>query len=286
MELLNKFINTAWEPLTDYENNWEEYIEADPKGLFLRIKSIYESRWRIVERFAKRTTKRLEDIRKVLSLDLKKKKSDISEDMVENFLSNLDNHAGKFARDISDILGPDALRLSMYQLYGVSRTISVGGRFSVLKGLIARDLSLDNQLEEGEDFKYEQDLIVLTDSEIERCVNLYSRYFTRLEKIGELIRLVESQKTSRYKLVRTSKILLNTLKRLRKTVEAISRLDESHKAFAYEVLTTLGGWNAEPAGYYKSCNFVELAMAEDIDDRFREMLDFSDRRMANIHLIM
>jgi hypothetical protein len=83
---IHKFLAIYWSTLGTVEKQWQSATIHDLRTLEGLVGGYLNHRWGIIERFAKMTTRRLEDVRKVCDLDLSVKKASVSQEHLAAYM--------------------------------------------------------------------------------------------------------------------------------------------------------------------------------------------------------
>lgn len=103
-DFLAKYLSYLWKPMDLLQNNWAQWVmEKGFTALVQAITLIYTTRWQTLQKFAKVTTKRLQQVRKLVNDD-KLKKADITKERIELLINTRENKASSFASELVTML--------------------------------------------------------------------------------------------------------------------------------------------------------------------------------------
>jgi hypothetical protein len=102
-DLLSEIITTLWDPLDSYRGEWiKSLFTYGYAGTMKTLQSIINQRWEITQKFAKLTTKRLNQIRKLFDTKEKTKRETTTED-VWALIEHRNQSAEVFCAEIASI---------------------------------------------------------------------------------------------------------------------------------------------------------------------------------------
>jgi hypothetical protein len=109
-KVLNEPLTYIWSNLTYLEKSWSEQILLHGRQILELVSRAYLLRWQILERFAKVTSERLTQCRKIDGVDSKIKKRQISVETLTKALQIRDKGLGDSStQEIVQIIGQDQL---------------------------------------------------------------------------------------------------------------------------------------------------------------------------------
>jgi len=103
--LVESLISYKWESLARLQKDWSGFVLSQGFDSIIKsLSEIYSSRWLILQKFAKMTTKRLQRIRELVPEKKASKKANITRDDVLALLRDRRNPLDIFYTEISDII--------------------------------------------------------------------------------------------------------------------------------------------------------------------------------------
>jgi hypothetical protein len=110
-------ISYKWESLANLQKDWVHFICAEGfDHVKKEISAIYQSRWQILAKFAKMTTKRLQEVRKIVPSKATAKKASITRDDVIALLGKRGDPIEEFIREILSLIPEADIKKSVRKL--------------------------------------------------------------------------------------------------------------------------------------------------------------------------